>query len=599
MMFRKLTDHLFFIEDTCSVYGITVGDKSLLIDCGTDVLPGRLAEAGVRQVERVLLTHFHRDSCAAASQWQKDGAEVVIPFAEKRLLEESDLLKASYDTYNNYTSFYPGFGPLADIAPDQYAYDYESLSWQGIRFDVIPVPGHTFGSVGYLFELDNKRIFACGDLMSGPGQIRDYFWSQWRYMDFQGHMNHLDSLKAAAALKADLILPGHGEPFAPTNEAFTDLRGPLEELYQLFYAQPYEYYRPEFRQLTPHVYEVTNAGANTYIVRDDDGHAVFIDCGYTANAPITANPHRFIDNLTPYLKPELGVHTVEWFLPSHYHDDHLAGYPALKARYGTRVVSSPELKDILEHPERYDMPCLVPRGMRVDHVVERGHAFQWRGIEFFVEQHPGQTLYHHLIWFEADGQKFLCIGDNISGLSFREERDHIHSFIPKNRTPVSSYRDMPRQILDNAPDLILTGHGGAVPFDRAKMERWQAWMNRWQGLFTQILDQPHPNMGMDPHWVEFYPYKIRIRPGETVTFEIKITNHEAETRACKLRFRSVEGVELSPNEIDLQVPGGTDTRCRIEATFPTAFTTHALPIVADVTWNGRHLGEIAEAIAYW
>jgi len=33
--------------------------------------------------------------------------------------------------------------------------------------------------------------------------------------------------------------------------------------------------------------------------------------------------------------------------------------------------------------------------------------------------------------------------------------------------------------------------------------------------------------------------------------------------------------------------------------FPAVFSTHSLPALADVTWNGRHLGEIAEAIAYW
>ena len=32
---RKLTDHIFFVEDTCSIYGITANGKTLLIDCGT------------------------------------------------------------------------------------------------------------------------------------------------------------------------------------------------------------------------------------------------------------------------------------------------------------------------------------------------------------------------------------------------------------------------------------------------------------------------------------------------------------------------------------------------------------------------------------
>src|SRR5690606_27746732 len=138
-----------------------------------------------------------------------------------------------------------------------------------------------------------------------------------------------------------------------------------------------------------------------------DHHALMIDCGYTSGAPITANPHRFIDHLLPALERALGIEQVEWFLPSHYHDDHLAGYPALQARYDTKVAASPELKDILEHAERYEMPCLVAQGMTVHQVVERGAAFHWRGIDFFIEQHPGQTLYHHLIFFEVDATRFL------------------------------------------------------------------------------------------------------------------------------------------------------------------------------------------------
>ena len=372
----------------------------------------------------------------------------------------------------------------------------------------------------------------------------------------------------------------------------------MEEVYKLFYDRPYESYRPEFRQVTPHVFEVTNSAANTYIVRRE-GCALFIDCGYTSAAPISANPHRFIDNLTPYLEPELGIQRVEWFVPSHYHDDHLAGYAALRCRYDTGMVSSPELKDILEHPECYDMPCLVPRGISVDRVVQRGEAFSWRGIAFYVEQHPGQTLYHHLIRFEVDGRRFLCIGDNVSGLSFGEKRDYIHSFIPKNRTPVSSYRDMPTQILEYEPDVILTGHGGAVAFDRSRVERWRDWMETWERLFTQIMDQPHPSMGMDPHWVEFYPYKVRIVPGQQVMFEVRVTNHERETRACRLCFRSLDGVRLEPEHVDLRAPAQSSVSCQVRATFPNAFTSHSLPVVAEVEWNGRRLGGIAEAVAYW
>jgi hypothetical protein len=40
---------------------------------------------------------------------------------------------------------------------------------------------------------------------------------------------------------------------------------------------------------------VSNTVATTYLVRDDGGHAVCIDCGYASTFPINCNPHRYID----------------------------------------------------------------------------------------------------------------------------------------------------------------------------------------------------------------------------------------------------------------------------------------------------------------
>ena len=133
------------------------------------------------------------------------------------------------------------------------------MVWQELQFEVVPLPGHTFGSVGYLFEVDGQRVFACGDLLAGPGKVREYFWSQWRYMDFQGHVNHLESLETVVGLKPDLILPGHGAPFTFTRQAILDLQQRMEALWELFYGRPYQYYRPQFRQLSTHVFEVTNS----------------------------------------------------------------------------------------------------------------------------------------------------------------------------------------------------------------------------------------------------------------------------------------------------------------------------------------------------
>jgi len=595
---KQLSDHLFWVKDTCSVYGVITDGGALLIDCGTH-FPGGDPLPRLPRVERVLLTHFHRDQCAAAPDWSRQGARIVVPFAERRFLEEADLQRASYDIHDNYESYYPCFSPLEDLGSADSAVDYETLHWRGYSFRAIPLPGHTFGSVGYLFEVDGQRILACGDLLSAAGSIRDYYWTQWRYMDFQGHLNLLESLETVSNLDLDLILPGHGPPFKPDAPALQQLRDRLAEIWELFRNQPYEPFRPTFRRLSPHVWEITNVQACPYIVTDDDGHGLFIDCGYTSQAPIGGGPHRFIDRLTPWLEPELGLSQIEYFLPTHYHDDHLAGYPALKARYDTKVVASSRVADLLRHPERYDMPCAVPFGIELESSVEPGEPFEWRGTRFLIEPRPGQTLYDQHIRFDIDDRRYLAIGDAISGIPFREQRDYIHSFIPKNRTPLSEYGAIPRLIAAERPDMLLTGHGGAVDFDESLFARWTDWMDRWQELFTSVSDRPHPNLAMDPRWIEFYPYKLRVRPGETHTFHIWVTNHEAAARTCEMVIRSVEGVIVEPPQLNELVQPQAKAVFEIRVRFPETFQTHSLPLLADVTWGGERLGEIAEAIAYW
>ncbi|MFN0170883.1 MAG: hypothetical protein ACKV22_31075 [Bryobacteraceae bacterium] len=134
---------------------------------------------------------------------------------------------------------------------------------------------------------------------------------------------------------------------------------------------------------------------------------------------------------------------VEWLLPTHYHDDHLAGYPALRARYGTKVVSSPELKAIL----------------------------------FTVENCGGRWL-------------------------------------------------------------------------------------RTAGVNPRVLSEPRPS-------------------GSGGSSPVNMHRHRSLTLAAqKASWRRI-------------------AHCEIDVRFPARFSTHSVPVLADVTWNGRHLGEIAEAIAYW
>ena len=57
--------------------------------------------------------------------------------------------------------------------------------------------------------------------------------------------------------------------------------------------------------------------------------------------------------------------------------------------------------------------------------------------------------------------------------------------------------------------------------------------------------------------------------------------------------------KIKEAERALVLAGDQVHEINVRVRMPQTFSTHSLPIVADVTWDGQRLGEVAEAIAYW
>ena len=187
-------------------------------------------------------------------------------------------------------------------------------------------------------------------------------------------------------------------------------------------------------------------------------------------------------------------------------------------------------------------------------------------------------------------KKFLCVGDNISGLCHSGNNRDFYSLIYPQESDAGF--ELPRYALNRfsmpIPDYLFTGHGGCISFDRAKAERWGGLDGPVDGSLYADSRPAAPQYGDGPalggvlSLQGSHPARSRRVP-----FNINITNHEAEARTCTLHFRSVDGVQLSPTTIDLQVDWKHQHRpVRWKQPFRMHFTTHALPIVADVTWNG-------------
>ena len=207
-------------------YLLEQGKRLTLLDTG---LPGNwnafvsaLARLGhsLESIDAVLITHHHPDHRGSAERLRSRGARVFAhpadaPYirGEKRINPLSTLPYLRHPWYVAYMVYLlrkrvlsvAAVGALDEIA------DGEVLDVPGSP-RVIHAPGHTAGSCALLLE--DQSILFSGDALvtldmtrgrTGPQIIRGPVTED---ADMA-----LESLEVLKATKAELVLPGHGEPW--------------------------------------------------------------------------------------------------------------------------------------------------------------------------------------------------------------------------------------------------------------------------------------------------------------------------------------------------------------------------------------------------
>lgn len=134
------------------VYAVTTSDGIMLIDSGyadqveTVLLPG-LRKAGLDpgNVRHVLLGHGHGDHFGGAAYFQQRGARVVSSAADWDLMAKA-----------------PASGPPPP-ARDVVAEEGQPIVVGDVSVTPVAIPGHTPGSLGYIFPVrDSGRTYMAG-----------------------------------------------------------------------------------------------------------------------------------------------------------------------------------------------------------------------------------------------------------------------------------------------------------------------------------------------------------------------------------------------------------------------------------------------------
>ncbi len=596
---QRLSDHLYAFADTCTVYAVVHDGEAVLIDFGSGAALDRLGEIGVRQARAILHTHHHRDQCQGDARAAAEGIPIFAPEHERRFFEHAELFwagKQLFDMYNVRNTYYT---LTRDVPVAGSLQDFGEWAWAGGTFAILPTPGHSYGSITLLAEVDGRRVAFTGDLLYAAGKVVTLHDLQYNYGAADGVEFALLSLKNLARRAPALLCPSHGEPMAQVDEALRATRDNLAGFYKLMTGGALPADEIDFVPVTPRVLAATYACSYFYVITSDSGKALLVDFGapnFSLFGP--ANRYfedgdrvRFVEHSLDRLRDQHGVTRIEAVIPSHYHDDHINGIPFLQERLGVECWAYENMRDILENPRGELIGCVLPTPIRVRRTFRDGERLHWEGLEFTIHHPPGHADYHMGMFGMVDGHSIAFSGDNIFPLS-----GATPSLIYRNHVHKTSHQETARLYREYMPDILCTGHDLQR---EVKPHVYQAFARKAQEL-TQHFETLLPgeaNFGLEPSWTSIYPYQSLAGPGDTLNLQVRMSNYLPEAAEAEVSLALPESWEASPPAARLALAGhgraAAAFRVRIPQTY--RFRYPRVAIAADVVFNGRRLGQIAEA----
>lgn len=152
-----------------------------------------------RRVRYVLATHEHGDHAPGAYLWR------VVTGAQFVCSEEMAYTLQHHTPLNSGYGFHPPVPTDIKVSADT------DLDLAGQKVRALRIPGHTYGSMAWLFEKGGKSYLAFGDLIM-PRGVLGYSGS----INFSAH-DVLRSLRKLHDLHPDVVLPGHGAVGGPAD----------------------------------------------------------------------------------------------------------------------------------------------------------------------------------------------------------------------------------------------------------------------------------------------------------------------------------------------------------------------------------------------
>jgi glyoxylase-like metal-dependent hydrolase (beta-lactamase superfamily II) len=617
--FESLSPQVGIYHEATNVAVMQRNGKSLLIGSGDGAILEAAKKLGLGPIEWVLYTDHHRDQCAGAALLKRSGAKIAVPAAEAEFFRNATGIWNGADTilYDR-MNFRPDLFILrSSVAPDRELQPGEVFHWEGLDIEVLPTPGPTDGSVSYLLESDGKKLAFTGDLIYGPGELWNFYMLQKRfpgmrgdYWGFGGAAPELEkSLDLVLARQPAMLVPAHGGVMREPSEAVARLKKNLHaalanymrtaawRLYfsGKFYDVPEKFTLPD-NSRPPAALDVPMlptlplpqapswfhyAASTSWYLQAEDGNIFLLDCGF----------YPLLESLSQ-LKSKGTIKGIDAIWITHYHDDHDQSINEVRRQYGAKFYVQKELQDVLENPYAYSMPALTPQCIHVDHALEEGEVINWKGYKLTGYYFPGQTIYHDGLLIEHAGTSIFMTGDSYADFGIDDYCSYNRNFLGPDEP---GYEQCYRLLLKLKPDMLVASHWGPIPYSEENLRKGLELFENRRALFADLFPWDDPNFGLDPYWVRAYPYRQFVLPGQQVTLEARIYNHGGTPRPASVQLRAPAGWRVLPAAA-VTIPPHREGKIRLTALAPSSPSQRREVLGLAVHFDGRNLGEVAEAI---
>ncbi len=594
---QELSAHLWRIADSCHVYVIAGARGTVCIDFGTGRALDHPAVRAPRGPVVVLLTHHHRDQAQGLPRAIAAGAHAWVPHTEQDMFRAVDEHWQARALFNDYNMRQDRFSLLEQIPIEGTLRDYATYCFGGVRFEVLPTPGHTVGSLSLLAEIDGRRVAFTGDLIAAPGKIWSLAATQWTYNEGEGLAATILSLLALKERHPALLLPSHGDPIAAVDDAIDRT---VERLWALIQArkqknrQLFSLREQPYVQVSPHLLWNRTSLAYHYVLLAHSGKALFFDFGYDFSIGLAAGADRAARRpwlyTLPTLKEQFGVREISAVIPTHYHDDHVAGINVLREREGTAVWLAENFADVLTHPDEYNLPCLWYDPIPPDRILPLGEPITWEEYTLTLHPLPGHTRYAVAISLEVDGRRVIVAGDQYQA-SAQLVEPALWNYVYRSGFALDDYRKSAALFRRLDPQLVLTGHW--KPFE--VQPDYFAHLDQQGDDLVQLHRELLLDADAEEPIAQIRPYQVAAQAGVPVELRVTVHNpHHAAVRA-ELRLAVPDGWVVAEGPIAVMLPPDGEVTRSFRVT-PQGPPMRRTPVAVDIALDGKPLGQQAECV---